>query len=163
MAQGFAQIIRRLAIFFDLQYLIENAFTVGRWESEVVCEGALRNPNRRFEERGEIRSRVDTQVAAEPGHDLILLLYKSCFRIRVVDMITAARVTGNDIFARVQVGYECDCDLTPFGSAFDEIVPFVFEMVKESPGDPLKNSSFPRAVGTTDCYESGLKRPCSSA
>src|SRR5215468_2653277 len=159
MSQRVAQIVRSLAILFHLQNLIEDAFAVGRREREIVGEGALRHADRGFEERGQISSRVDSEMAAEPRHDLILLLYETSLGLRVVNVITAPGVARDDVLAPVQVGNESDRDLAAFGPAFDEIVPFVIEMVEQRPGYRLKNCGLARAVGAADGDYSRFERP----
>src|SRR5215813_11903237 len=98
-------------------------------------------------------------MAAEPGHDLVLLLQEPGPDLRVVNVITAPGVARDDVFAPIQIRNESDCDLATFGPAFDEIVASVIKVVEQRPGDGLKNSGFARAVGAADRNDSGLERP----
>src|SRR5262245_18529217 len=102
MAQRVAPIVRRLALFFDLQNLVEDALAVGRRESEIVSERALRHADRGFEKRSQVGPCVDSEVSAEPRRDLTLLLYQTGLGLGVVDVITAPGIARDDIFAPVQ-------------------------------------------------------------
>src|SRR5215813_13741526 len=98
-------------------------------------------------------------MAAEPGHDLVLLLQEPGPDLRVVNVITAPGVARDDVFAPVQIRNESDCDLAALCPAFDEIVAFVIEVVEQRPGDSLKNRGLARAVGAADGDDSRLERP----
>src|SRR5262245_2798615 len=86
-------------------------------------------------------------MAAEPGHDLVLLLHQPGPDFGVVNLITASGIARDYVFAPIQIGNESDRNLAAFGPAFDEIITFVIEVVEQSPGDGFKNSRFARAVG----------------
>src|SRR5262245_57113918 len=98
-------------------------------------------------------------MAAEPRHDLILLLNQTSAGLRVVNLITASGVARDDVFAPVQIGNESDRDPAAFGSSLDEIVAFVIEVVEQRPGYSLKYCRLARSVGAANCDNSRLERP----
>src|SRR5262245_59123485 len=98
-------------------------------------------------------------MTTEPRHNLILLLNEPCFRLRIVNVVTASSVARDNVFAAVQIRNETDCYLTAFGPAFDEIITFVIQVVEQRPGNCLKDSGFACAIGAADRDDSGLKRP----
>ena len=97
-------------------------------------------------------------MATEPRHYLVLLLYEPRLALGVVNIIAPSGIACDDVFAPIQIGNESDRNLSPPGSAFDEIITFVIEVVEQGPGDSFKNSGFTRAIGAANRYYSWLER-----
>ena len=93
----------------------------------------------------------------KPANHLAFLFDQLNFGINVIDVIAAACIPMHQIFAVIGIGAETDVHLPALGSAFDEVVAVVFQMIEQRPGNRFDDRGFACAVRAANRRHAGIE------
>src|SRR5690606_13933243 len=134
------------AVFFDLQKLIECAFSLGRAFQKYRRKSSLRYADRPPKKRFEIRARLNAQMLAKKTHNVFFLVGDAHLQRRIVNEITGSGVAHDLIFAFVLAADKAHAGNAFFRTAADEILFLVIEKIEQNPRDRLDYRSFSGSV-----------------
>ena len=157
ITRRFQQFFRALPIFFDFQKFIESLFAFRRSFKKNRGKSSLRNADGAAKKCFQIRSRFHAEMLPQKPRNFFFFIGNPHFQLRIVNVITCSRVAVNEIFAPVQTAFKSHLDNAFFRAAFDKIVFFVIEQIKQSPRDGFDQSRFSRAVFARNRRRSALK------